>query len=552
MLRRPGPMARRIVAHLRRRADDAGQAMLVVLAAMVMLALVPVVVMSTTVNQLPLTTNNVNWNAAYEAAQAGLNDYLQHLDANPTYTQYTWSNPDPSNSAMGTAGVNPSYSPNEKYWYSPSVVNGTVTLKVTGEAGTGTRKAIRTFVFTVHPASTLNDLYWSNYETTDPELQSDCLAQYYDQNTGKTQPSDCYIYFYQADTLYGPVFSNDTFQVSCNGSGGPTFDSTVQSGNGQNYSNSAWVASGCTSSPNYPTFADGSPTLVPPQSPQSTIVDEVPAQDFGCYITGSGNNPTDVTIALNGTSLTWSESSGSPTSPTVDNASSNPNTSGSNHYCGSSTNGPGTITMSNLRSALIYVNGNVSVSGSVSGYLTIVAGGVSTSKTNGDIAITSNITYAHSINTGTVGSDSSAEISDPSDALGLIAQNFIAVCNSGNKTTTYTVSGSNWEPCDDAGGTTNTIDAAMLAFSDSFFVPNWGGESSEGTLTVFGAIAQEFRGPVGTTGGTGYSKQYFYDQSFQTIWPPYFILPAGATWSPVSYSELTPGCADSVPGPGNC
>jgi hypothetical protein len=532
---------------VKRSADEAGQAMLVVLAALVLLASVPVVVITTTDNQLPLTTNNVNWNGAYEAAQAGLNDYLQHLDANSTYTQYTRSNPDSGNPALLAAGVTPSSSPSEKYWYSPAVATGKVTLTVTGEAGTGTQKAIRTFVFTVHPASTLNYLYWSNYETTDPVLQSDCIKAYYDQ-PGYTQPGDCYIYFYHNDELYGPTFSDDTFQVQCNGSAGPIFDNTVQSGN--EYTSTVWVPSGCSSSPNYPDFGDGAPTHTAYQAPQSSIVDEVPAQNFGCYIAGSGNNPTNITIVLNGTTLTWSGSG------TVQNSSSNTNTSGSNDYCGGSSDGPGTITISNLRSALIYVNGNVSISGTLSGFLTIVAGGTVGNVVDGDIAITGNITYPPGdIQTCTIGSHPNEPCTDFSDALGLLAQSFISVCNTSNSSYSYTVSGNPWTPCNGeptSGTAVNTIDAAMLAFGDSFFVPDWGGIPDEGNLNVFGTIAQEFRGPIGNTGGAGYSKQYLYDQSLETLWPPYFILPAGATWSPQTYGELAPGCAASVPGPGNC
>ena len=51
-----------------------------------------------------------------------------------------------------------------------------------------------------------------------------------------------------------------------------------------------------------------------------------------------------------------------------------------------------------------------------------------------------------------------------------------------------------------------------------------------GTLTVTGAIAQKFRGPVGTSGGTGYIKDYAYDDRLRYREPPHFIDPVQAAW----------------------
>ena len=55
------------------------------------------------------------------------------------------------------------------------------------------------------------------------------------------------------------------------------------------------------------------------------------------------------------------------------------------------------------------------------------------------------------------------------------------------------------------------VDAAILALNHSFIVDNWYCGANLGTLTVNGAIAQKFRGPVGTGGassGSGYIKDY--------------------------------------------
>ncbi len=71
-----------------------------------------------------------------------------------------------------------------------------------------------------------------------------------------------------------------------------------------------------------------------------------------------------------------------------------------------------------------------------------------------------------------------------------------------------------------------TIEAALLAINHSFVVDHYDCGNSQGTLTVKGAIAQKFRGAVGTTGGnTGYLKNYNYDDRLRFLTPPSFIKP---------------------------
>jgi hypothetical protein len=46
--------------------------------------------------------------------------------------------------------------------------------------------------------------------------------------------------------------------------------------------------------------------------------------------------------------------------------------------------------------------------------------------------------------------------------------------------------------------------------------------SSCGNLNVYGGIVQNYRGPVGTTGGKGYLKNYMFDTRFATNPPPHY------------------------------
>jgi hypothetical protein len=89
------------------------------------------------------------------------------------------------------------------------------------------------------------------------------------------------------------------------------------------------------------------------------------------------------------------------------------------------------------------------------------------------------------------------------------------------------------------------IEAAILALNDSFIVDNYQCGNAMGTLTVFGAIAQKFRGPVGTFNGSskesGYTKDYNYDDRLRYRSPPYFLDPVSAAWRVVRSNEQAPG-----------
>ena len=88
------------------------------------------------------------------------------------------------------------------------------------------------------------------------------------------------------------------------------------------------------------------------------------------------------------------------------------------------------------------------------------------------------------------------------------------------------------------------IEAAILALKDSFVVDNYQCGSALGTLTVFGAIAQKFRGPVGTFSGTdlnsGYAKDYNYNDALRYRSPPYFLDPMQAAWRVIRANEQVP------------
>jgi len=170
--------------------------------------------------------------------------------------------------------------------------------------------------------------------------------------------------------------------------------------------------------------------------------------------------------------------------------------------------------------------GNVYVSGNYTSSLTIAS--------DNDIIINGNLT------TTTTSGPNGASNAAPSgnQLLGLVANDFVRVYNS-VPLRTGTTSGSctpNNNPNPPSSGTPVTqIYAAILAVNHSFIVDNYDCGSSLGTLTVWGAIAQLFRGPVGTFDSsgnvaTGYTKNYNYDNRLTTTEPPYFLSPDSTAW----------------------
>ena len=95
------------------------------------------------------------------------------------------------------------------------------------------------------------------------------------------------------------------------------------------------------------------------------------------------------------------------------------------------------------------------------------------------------------------------------------------------------------------------IQAAILALNHSFWVDNPDCGSPLGTLNVTGAIAQKFRGTVGTHSGstptTGYLKGYNYDSALKYHQPPYFLDPVQASWDIQSETEQVPRALADVP-----
>ncbi len=84
------------------------------------------------------------------------------------------------------------------------------------------------------------------------------------------------------------------------------------------------------------------------------------------------------------------------------------------------------------------------------------------------------------------------------------------------------------------------IDAAILSTKHSWIVNNYKCGNQLGKLTVWGSIAQFWRGPVGQAGGSGYIKNYNYDDRLANQQPPSFLSPTNASSWKVSRETAPP------------
>jgi hypothetical protein len=84
------------------------------------------------------------------------------------------------------------------------------------------------------------------------------------------------------------------------------------------------------------------------------------------------------------------------------------------------------------------------------------------------------------------------------------------------------------------------IYASIQTLQHSFWVQSYDDGNALGDLAVRGSIAQRWRGIVGTSGGTGFLKDYGYDARLKYASPPYFPQWTNAVWAAKTTAELAP------------
>lgn len=499
---------RNMLLRLRRQED--GHTMIAVVGAIALISLLVGAALAATNGDLRLTQRDLNDKRAYAAAQAGIADYVFHLNADNGYWAKCTSVPNPN--AVNQQGSTTKRrtvpgDPAAQYAIELIPASGQSSCSTTNQASmlesgttnTGTFRIRSTgfvdnvkqsVVVTFKRASLLDFLYFTQYETSDPVTygSSTAIAGAYiqctkwlregrlSQNIPGTNQDCTEISFISADDVNGPMHTNDGMAIC----GTPTFGRSPSDMIEVSSPPQGWYNT-CGGSPNFVgTYQTNAPVLTPPPTDASleTVAGAANTYTGQTTIELSGNNTI---ITTNGSSTPVTKAIPANGVIYVQNGSG----------C-SSGYSPFGVTYPSTSGC-----GTVKVEGSYSGALTIAA--------ENDVLITDPLTRSSN------------------GMLGLIANNFVRI----------------YHPCSNdnnqSGSNSNlTVDAAMLAIQHSFIVDNYNCGNPLGTLTVNGAIAQKFRGAVGTHGGSGvasgYSKNYVYDDRLKYQEPPHFLDPIETAW----------------------
>ena len=158
-----------MLTRLRRDGEEGIVMVTVLLVSMVMLLIVSGSIAYSLGSQ-PISKHDQDWNAALASAQAGLDDYLYRLNANDQYYLYSSGNLPPDGNTAFTTWTNvPNSGAAGQFRYAANTTflasQGAIILTSTGRAG----KATRTIQATLRRHAFIDYLYFTDYETTDPD-----------------------------------------------------------------------------------------------------------------------------------------------------------------------------------------------------------------------------------------------------------------------------------------------------------------------------------------------------------------------------------------------
>jgi hypothetical protein len=531
--------------------SDRGFSMFLVIMAMFITAMFVAAAFAAANGDLPLSGQPRDRKIAYAAAEAGLSFYETHLNADPDYwtncddvpapngtepnpvnlagaANLRWRNVTPGAAAQYTIEILPSAGNAQCVKGVQSTVldqsTGTFRIRVTGRA-TQTSPIHRSIIATFKRKGFLDYLWFTDVEDKDPAAMSTQTERTNATNycESGTPPTPLYrwqrpssgapsnacteIQWITGDVIDGPLHSNDSLLIC----GAPQFGGTGGSDPVEVVpTNQPRVtAAGCTDSTDMEgVWKTGVGKLVPPTDDQPL---KAIAQQDGDYYQGK----TIIRLETDGT-MTVSNGGQTTNVPMPDNGVIYVD---SNSHAVCSVIFPSSVTYGEVDDGC----GNVYVSGTYSSNLTIA------SANDIIIAPTSGGKLTWSSTDEALVRDQSKDV-----VLGLIANRFVRVG--------HAVSRSNG--CSNvASGYSSlnlTVSAAILALQHSWMVDNYDCGMA-GKLTVNGAIAQEWRGPVGTGGhASGYLKDYHYDPRLRYRSPPYFLSPVAAQWSAIRENEQVP------------
>jgi Tfp pilus assembly protein PilX len=519
----------------RRLRGEGGFIMLLTLGVLMVTLLLTAAAFVVVQSDTALTRGDLDGKRAYAAAQAGLQDYLYALNSNASSASWweTCSNDVTSGRLAvpgATTGVLYSYQPVIACNASKLVgtlidpTTGTLRMEFTGYSGTGCSTSStpcqqRTIVAGLREVSPLSFLWYTVHETYDPVLLNDpTCANFYRANPGPN--AECDIYWGPDDKMNGPMYTQDQYLIYPGAA--PTFgrnkQDTIASQVGTTGPNDICAGSNCQGDTNILGTPDPDPSpLVPLPSSNANLLPD--AQKYGVVLNGTATLHVNGGIVTGYLCTTSSASSCAAIAPIT--LASQPIIYATNaSACGSYNPQSVNYSSTTIGGTTVYLGGcgDVYVYGAYSAPITIAAAD--------DVIITSSLTNS----TDTDGNTAPAGTA----TLGLVADQYVRVMH----------------PCGGNGVTSPnvTIDGAILTLAGSFFVDNYSCDTA-GILTVHGAIAQEYRGAVGTAGtpGNGYSKNYNYDDRLSVMLPPYMFDLQSTEWSVFRETLCSPTAAATNP-----
>lgn len=502
--------------------------MVLALVVLLVTSLLAAAVFATTQGDVSLTRADLNGKRAYSAAQAAVQSYLYNLNINSTNSQWWETCSHDMSNGNGAQVAVPGTTTGTTYSYTPVPIppnltcsmadpvgslidasTGTLRLRFTGYSG----NAQKTIVASFKTVSPLSYLWYTVHETVDTVIGGSTCSRFYYENPGPS--SSCYINWFPGDQMNGPLYTQDQLLISP-GTPGPIFGRTSRDTIvSQSPTTSVCAAvNGCQNAQFKGQPISNPSQQVPLPSDNSNLLPD--ATKNGTVLTGTTNLTVSGTTASGSNCPTTSSSC----TPLSINLVTSPIIYAANGSGCTSTYTPDNVTYTPVGGTGTYASsfygpcGDIYIKGSYSTPLTVAAAN--------NVIVTGGLTNSTDTN-GTTAPTGSA-------TLGLVANQYVRVyhdCSNGNPNV--------------------TIDAAILTLAHSFFVDNYDCGGNFGTLTVHGAIAQYYRGIVGTSAPSGYLKNYNYDNRLGLILPPYLFDLQNTQWEVYRETLCSATAASTLP-----
>jgi hypothetical protein len=559
----------------RRASREDGFAMMITLGVLLVTGLLLAATMTTNLGEISATRTDTTQKLAYYAALAGIQEYEYKLQVEPSYWQKcegpkgkiptksvteqqvesyevevlpatSWEE------SQGASAKCEASNPFQSVIESGGAIANTFRVLAKGHAGVGSNEETRELVATFKVTGFLDFIYYTNFETLDPVTYTEgpkCAGKYYSTWFTKEKLKCQPIQFVTGDKVDGPMHTNDSAEIN----GGAIFGRE-----GQKPADKVEIYGGAhpedegykcteTAKPKFYTSSkcyEKGELLIPPENDTS----------LEAYVEEANKFEGQTWLELNGTTNTIKVVNYKTGEPVETAKLAWPKNGllyvkgmGCSSWDPFGTDYPAELTATRT-CGTVYVKGTYSKSLTIAG--------------SNNVVITGNLTPT---SVKTLG-----EAPSGTATLGLIASEFVRVyhpvstnyastgtCASGgtyNSSTKECVVQNEQGACNAANlekeadpvkiGTMTEpwIYAAILSTAHSFIVDNYDCGAKLKEVNVYGAIAQDYRGPVGTSGspGTGYIKDYKYDGRLATDEPPYFLAPLKAGWKVTRISAVGP------------